>query len=66
MSLALKFNKLSDIGIETAREFLEADPKFIMDNCDITSEQLLELRSIMLSEFEEQESEEVIQTINAI
>jgi len=60
------YNKLSDIGIETAREFLEADPKFIMDSCEITSEQLLELRSIMLSEFEEQESEEVIQTINAI
>jgi hypothetical protein len=37
-----------------------------MDNCEISSEQLLELRSIMLSEFEEQESEEVIQTINAI
>ncbi len=60
------YNKLSDIGIETAREFLEADPKYIMDSCEINSEQLIELRSIMLSEFEEQESEEVIETINAI
>ncbi len=60
------YNKLSDIGIETAREFLESDPKFIMDSCEINSEQLIELRSIMLSEFEEQESEEVIETINAI
>lgn len=63
---SLLYQKLSEIGIETAREFLEADPKFIIDNCEISSVQLLELRSIMLSEFEEQESEEVIQHINAI
>ncbi|NLO18477.1 MAG: transcription termination factor NusA [Ignavibacteria bacterium] len=60
------YEKLSEEGLETARDFLETDAKFLMEKCEVSKEQLLELRSIMLSEFEEEESEEYLQSLNSI
>lgn len=60
------YERLSEAGLETARDFLETDAKFLMEKCEVSKEQLLELRSIMLSEFEEEESEEYLQSLNSI
>lgn len=60
------YEKLSEEGLETARDFLETDPKFLMEKCEVSKEQLLELRLIMLNEFEEEESEEYLQNLNSI
>lgn len=60
------YERLSEAGLETARDFLETDANFLMEKCEVSKEQLLELRSIMLSEFEEEESEEYLQSLNSI
>ena len=60
------FKNLRDAGIETAREFLEAAPEFMLSVEGMTKEQLIELRQIMLTEFDEKESREMIDDINAI
>lgn len=52
------YNSLIESEIDTAREFLDADPLFVMRVTGLSKEALLELRSIMLTEFEETESEE--------
>lgn len=52
------YTALINAEIDTAREFLDADPEFLLTLPGVTKEQLIELRSIMLEEFEEQDSEE--------
>lgn len=51
-------DSLNEIGIETAREFLEADIELLLSLDNISKEYLLELRSIVLLEFEEEETDE--------
>lgn len=60
------FKAMKDASIESAREFLEADPEFLFAVSEITKDQLLELRKIMLTEFEEEESQEIIDLVNAL
>ncbi|MDP2362256.1 MAG: transcription termination factor NusA, partial [Ignavibacteria bacterium] len=57
------YNRLIENKIETAREFLEADIDTLLSIDGITKETLIELRSIILSEFEEEESEDIIEKI---
>lgn len=56
-------DRLNEIGIETAREFLEADIELLLSIDNISKEYLLELRSIVLLEFEEEENEETRKAI---
>ena len=60
------YNELSENGVETAREFLEADPEMLLSLEGMTKDFLLELRSIILTEFEEKETDEMIEKINEI
>eukprot|EP01156_Anaeramoeba_ignava_P014819 Anaeramoba_ignava/a610472_18.p2 GENE.a610472_18~~a610472_18.p2 ORF type:complete len:460 (-),score=33.72 a610472_18:2808-4187(-) len=60
------YEQLSDYGIETAREFLESDPERLIEIDDLTPENILEIRAIILSEFEEEESEEVAEKIKSL
>ncbi|MCX7880191.1 MAG: transcription termination factor NusA [Ignavibacteria bacterium] len=60
------YNQLIELGIQTAREFLNADPKTLLSIHGMTCETLLELRSIMLKEFDEEESEETVENITKI
>lgn len=53
------YTALINAEIDTAREFLDADPEFLLTLPGITKNTLVELRRIMLEEFEEQDSEEV-------
>ena len=55
--------KLTLMGIETAREFLEGEPELLLTIDGMTKENLLELRSIILLEFEEKESSEMVDRI---
>jgi N utilization substance protein A len=48
--------KLTLMGIETAREFLEAEPQMLLALDGMSADSLLELRSIILLEFEEEET----------
>ncbi len=57
------YNRLIENKIETAREFLEADIDILLSIDGITKETLIELRSIILSEFEEEESEDIVEKI---
>ncbi len=54
---------LLNIGIETAREFLNTDLELLFSINGMSKEILLELRSIVLLEFEEKESDEMIEKI---
>lgn len=55
--------KLSLMGIETAREFLEADPQMLLAIDGMSADSLLEFRSIILLEFEEEETAEMKERI---
>lgn len=57
------FKSLSEHGIETAREFLEADIEKLLRIDGMTKENLIEMRSIMLTEFEEEESPDILERI---
>lgn len=52
------YTLLINAEIDTAREFLDADPEFILTLPGMSKELLIELRAIMLEEFEEEDSEE--------
>lgn len=56
--------KLSEAGIETAREFLEAQPEFLLQIDEISKDFLKEMRNIMLYEFEESEDPEIVERID--
>ncbi len=58
------YKELVDLGIQTAREFLSADPEKLFSIHGMTRDTLLELRQIMLKEFEEEEKPEDIEKIN--
>jgi len=54
---------LMSLGIETAREFLEADIELLLSIEGMSKENLLELRSIILLEFDETETDEMKEAI---
>lgn len=57
------YEELFDLGIETARDFLEADINQLLSIPGMTKDFLIELRQIMLMEFDEKESEEILEEI---
>ncbi len=59
------FHKITEAGIETAREFLEKSPEEILAIEGMTKEKLIELRLIMLVEFDESESKDIVDRINS-
>lgn len=58
------YNQLIELGIQTAREFLAADPDKLLRIHGMTRDTLLELREIMLKEFDEEENPEIVEKIN--
>ncbi len=60
------YEQLIDAGIDTAREFLAADPEQLLRLPGMTKELLLELRQIMLEEFDEQEDPALRERILAL
>lgn len=59
------FDKLVEKEIETAREFLEADVDILLQIDGMTKDQLIEMRKIMLTEFDEEESDDILDVIDA-
>ncbi|MBI5325882.1 MAG: transcription termination factor NusA [Ignavibacteriae bacterium] len=60
------YKKLIDNGIETARGFLETEPVELLKIKGMTKKVLLEIRSILLGEFDEPETDEMIEKIKNI
>lgn len=60
------FEELKKSNIETAKEFLDAEPMRILRIKGMTKGTLLELRKIMLAEFEEDEREDYLKRVNSI
>ncbi len=54
------YTRLIEAGIDTAREFLNADVDGLIATAGMSPELILEMRGIMLEEFDEQESSEMI------
>lgn len=57
---------LIENGIETAREFLEIEPEKLLELDGMSKDLLIELRQIILSEFDEEESEEMLELIKNV
>jgi transcription termination/antitermination protein NusA len=57
---------LIENGIETAREFLEIEPEKLLELEGMSKDLLIELRQIILSEFDEEESEEMLELIRNV
>lgn len=57
------YNELLGAGIETARELLDAEVDKLLGIKGISKEFLLEIRQIILTEFDEEESQDVIDRI---
>ena len=57
---------IQSFGINTAREFLDADIEELLELDDLSPELLIELRSIMLNEFDEDETDETFDTLREI
>lgn len=57
------YQELKLLGIETAREFLEYDIGELLNVKGMTKDFLIEMRGIILSEFDEEESEEILERI---
>ncbi|TAL70043.1 MAG: transcription termination factor NusA [Bacteroidetes bacterium] len=57
------YQRLIDNGIETARGFLETEPEELLKIKGMTKKVLLEIRSILLGEFDEPETDEMIEKI---
>lgn len=60
------FAEVSQLNIETAKEFLEFNIEELLKIEKLTKEKLIELRAIMLIEFDEKESSEVLKIINSL
>lgn len=61
------YQALNEMGITTAREFLDAHPTRLIANIDgLTPDFMLEIRKIMLSEFEEEDKPETLAVIENI
>ncbi len=56
--------KLKDMGVNTAREFLDADIDKLLEIEELSGEMLLELRRLMLLEFEEEEKAEILEKLS--
>jgi N utilization substance protein A len=54
------------MNVNTAREFLNSRPIDLLELDGMTKENLIELRSIMLTEFDEEESEEILNEIKSL
>jgi transcription termination/antitermination protein NusA len=59
------FNAIIATGIETARDFLEAEPEELLALDGMTKEKLIEMRLIILIEFDESESKDYVDRIKA-
>jgi N utilization substance protein A len=59
------YERLIHAGIDTAREFLAAEPEMLLTIPGMTKELLLELRQIMLEEFDEEEDPAIRERILA-
>lgn len=57
------YNLLMDNGVETAREFLNAEVSDLLRVKGMSKELLIELRTIILIEFDEDENEEILSEI---
>ncbi len=57
------FKNLIDNGIETARGLLETEPEVLLKIKGMTKKVLLEIRSILLGEFDEPETDDMIEKI---
>lgn len=57
---------IMSFDIKTAREFLDADVEELLELDDLTPELLLEFRSIMLHEFDEDESDDLLEQLRKI
>ena len=57
------FEQINNKQIETARDFLETDIGELLSIESMTKDKLIDLRQIMLAEFEEEESPEMIEKI---
>lgn len=60
------YDQLINAGIDTAREFLEAEPEYLLSLPNLTKEQLIEVRALILDDFEEEENPENIERINSV
>jgi transcription termination/antitermination protein NusA len=57
------FNKIIDMGIETAREFLDTEVEKLLTIEGMTKDLLIEFRQIILTEFDEKEADEILERI---
>ena len=57
------YDNIINLGIDTAREFLEADMYELLSLPEMSKQTLLEIRQIILTEFDEQEKSEITQAI---
>ena len=57
------YDNIINLGIDTAREFLEADIYELLSVPEMSKQTLLEIRQIILTEFDEQEKSEITQAI---
>jgi transcription termination/antitermination protein NusA len=60
------YSELINLHIETARDFLEANLESLLKITGMTKSKLIDLRQLMLTEFEEQELPDIIEKINNI
>ncbi|MFN3780573.1 MAG: transcription termination factor NusA [Candidatus Kapaibacteriota bacterium] len=60
------YNQLLQMGIQTAREFLASDPDKVLRIHGMSRDTLLELREIMLKEFDEEEDPKVVEKIDEV
>jgi N utilization substance protein A len=59
-----RYNLLKEMGIETAKEFLDTEPEKILEIPQFTKEYLKEIREVMLIEFDEKESGDILERIS--
>ncbi|HRP01765.1 MAG TPA: transcription termination factor NusA [Candidatus Kapabacteria bacterium] len=59
------FADVTNLGIETAKEFLDFDVNSLLSLPSLSKEKLIELRAVMLVEFDEKESQEILNLINS-
>lgn len=57
------YQELVNVGITTAREFLDAPPEKLLTIHGLSPDTLIELRQIMLKEFDESENPEIVDQI---
>lgn len=58
------YQELINLGITTAREFLSTEPEKLLTLHNLSPETLIELRQIMLREFDEEEDQAMVERIH--